>query len=167
MAKNKPTRANQKTKKKPAQTHPQQPTRRDFIGLARKGAIGVGLLSFTGFFAYRSVQGALHERDLTRLGNGQPTIVQVHDPSCSMCAELQKETRAALKEVGEGRLQYLIADIKTEDGQIFAGQYGVPHVTLMLFDGNGQHHATYNGIRNRTELIPIFRAHIGQFGAAS
>ena len=37
------------------------------------------------------------EQDLSVIGNGTPSIVQIHDPSCQLCAQLQKETRKALR----------------------------------------------------------------------
>lgn len=163
MKKTKRTRSNQKSKRKVAPAQPEQPARRDFIGLAKKGAVGIGLASVTGFFAVRTVQASLHERDLSRLTDGKLTVVQIHDPSCSMCNALQKATRAALDCFGECEIQYLIADIKTEEGQIFAGRYGVPHVTLMLFDKEGQNTATYNGVRETEELKQLFTRHRDQY----
>ena len=162
MKKSKRNRPNQKAKRKAAATPP-EPAKRNFLSLAMKGAIGLGVTSVAGVFAVRSVQASLHERDLTRLSDGKLTVVQIHDPSCSMCNTLQKATRAALDCFGECEIQYLVADIKTEDGQIFASQYGVPHVTLMLFDKDARHTATYNGVRETEELKRLFTAHRDQF----
>ena len=163
MKKSKRKQNNQKHRRKTAPTPPPAPARRDVLKLARNGAIGLGLASVTGFFAVRTVQATLHERDLTRLSDGKLTVVQIHDPSCSMCNALQKSTRAALDCFGECEIQYLIADIKTTEGQVFAQQYGVPHVTLMLFDKDAQNTATYNGVREKEELKRIFTAHRDQY----
>jgi len=159
MAKSKRTRPNQKTKRRSASRATPQPERRDFLKLARNGAIGLGLASFTGFFAVRTVQASLHERDLSRLGDGKLTVVQVHDPSCAMCNALQKATRAALDCFGECEIQYLIADINTAEGQAFATDHGVTHVTLVLFDQKAQRRSVFNGVRKTAELKDIFSAH--------
>lgn len=163
MAKSKgKAKSKERTKSK---AQPSQPTRRDFMGLAKKGAIGLGLVSFTGFFAVKSVRAALHERDLSRLGDGKPTVVQVHDPNCSICTALQKETRQALSGFAECDFQYLIADIKTDEGSAFASTHAVPHVTLLLFDAEGQLQEILRGMRQSEELETLFVAHHAAFGA--
>ncbi|WP_338549246.1 thioredoxin family protein [Roseovarius phycicola] len=117
---------------------------------------GVVVLGGATLFGTRSVLAKVAERDLTRLGQGVPTVVQVHDPQCPTCNALQSQTRQALKGFGQDELQYLVADIKTQEGQSFAGRYGVPHVTLLLFDGEGNLVETLQGMRPAAELRPAF-----------
>lgn len=135
-------------------------SRRDFIGLARKGALGIGAIGVGGYFAIRAVQGGLHERDLSRLAAGKPTVVQVHDPNCPTCNALQKEARKALKCFGECEMQYLIADIKTDEGAIFAARHGVSHVTLLLFNAEAELREVVHGLHTEDELKGIFEAHL-------
>ncbi len=134
-------------------------SRRGFLQYARTGALAIGALGFTGYFGMRAVQAGLYERDLSRLTAGKPTVVQVHDPSCPTCNALQKEVRRALSCFGECEIQYLIADIKTAEGAEFAAGYGVPHVTLLLFDRDGQHVQTVRGPQTSEDLKDIFAAH--------
>lgn len=162
MKKTKRNRPNQKSKRKSVKAD-DQPSRRDFLALAKWGALVAVVVGIVGYFAVGSVQASLQERDLSRLNNGRLTIVQIHDTSCSSCAILQKETRAALKQFDEGALQYLIADLATDEGLTFAGLFGVSYTTLMLFDKEGRPQGTYQGVRNRDELIQLFKSHLDQF----
>lgn len=88
----------------------------------------------------------LSEADLSKIGNGRPTIVQIHDPGCPMCRSLQRETRAALRACETEQTQYLVADIGSQDGSAFSIRMGLPHVTLVFFDGAGQQVHTIQGV---------------------
>lgn len=99
------------------------------------------------------------EEDLSRIGRGVPTVVQVHDPSCPTCRALQKEARAAMVGFGDGELQYLVANLSTREGQSFAGQHGVGKITLLIFDRRGQRQKILSGPNTREQLQRIFAAH--------
>lgn len=135
-------------------------TRRGALRWGRNAAVALVALGGAGYFGTRAVRATIAEHDLTRVGQGKPTIVQVHDPSCSMCTALQRETRRAMTHLGECDLVYLVANIKTTEGQAFASQYGVPHVTLLLFDGEGALVDRLHGVQDREVLRPIFDAHV-------
>lgn len=153
-----------KTKKRSKSTEPSQQdpvvSRRD--AMARLGWIGAGSLAVLG------VGGALAmdfsskqaEADLSKIGQGVPTIVQIHDPGCSMCRSLQKETRAALKQFDDDEVTYLVANIKTLDGASFSSDMGMGNVTLILFDGDGERVHTVQGVTPRDELEATFREHL-------
>ncbi|MEP3917745.1 thioredoxin family protein [Ascidiaceihabitans sp.] len=136
-----------------------QPSRRNVLKLLRNGAIGGVVLAGGGYIARGSFQAHAAEHDLSRLGQGKPVVVQIHDPQCPTCTSLQRETRKALKEFGECDIVYLVADIMTEKGAAFAAKYGVPHVTLLLFDGAGDLQQTLQGMRQRDELQQVFTSH--------
>ncbi|MEL6172884.1 MAG: hypothetical protein AAFR02_12870, partial [Pseudomonadota bacterium] len=53
-------------------------------------------------------------------------------------------------------LIYLVADISTTDGRAFAARYGVPHVTIMMFNERGRHEGTMQGMRQAEELKAAF-----------
>lgn len=106
--------------------------------------------SALGLAAYK--QNWDEERDLSVIGNGIPTVVQVHDPNCSKCRQLMKNTRAALRGLGE-LIQYKIADISTADGRRFQQKHNrVPHVTLMFFDKDGKYERMRSGVTTTEEL---------------
>ncbi|MEO0379610.1 MAG: hypothetical protein AAF252_05030 [Pseudomonadota bacterium] len=136
-----------------------QPTRRNLLKLAGGGVLtaagagGVGLWAVGSFRAYAA------EHDLTRVGQGGISIVQVHDPQCPTCTALQKQTRAALRDFDDCGLTYLVADITTPDGAAFARKYRASHVTLLLFDGAGELHETVQGLHQASQLAQTFAAH--------
>ena len=139
-------------------------SRRDVLRLARNGAIAAAVVGGGGFFTIRSVRAMQAEHDLTRVGQGKPVVVQVHDPQCSTCTALQRETRKAMKQFEECDLIYLVADISQQDGARFANQYGVPHVTLLLFDAEGGLRQTLQGMRYRDELRQVLTRHHQRYG---
>ncbi len=149
-----------KAQQKARQEEVAQPDRRKLLSFARTGALSLGAVGIFGYFGTRAVQGGLYERDLSRLEAGKPSIVQIHDPSCPTCNALQKEARRALSCFGECELQFLVADIKTDEGAAFAAFHNVPHVTLMLFDASGDLQQVLTGLRTEEELKPIFEAHL-------
>lgn len=134
--------------------------RRDVLRLARTGAIGLGAVGVAGFFGLRSFQAHAAEHDLSRIGNGVPMVVQIHDPQCALCRTLQGEARAALKGFDVDDLQYVVANIRTPEGRALASQHGVPHVTLLLMDGRGRVQDVIRGVTNRDILKGAFADHI-------
>lgn len=131
--------------------------RRQFLSLARNGAIGAGVLGFGGWWVYSDVQASIRENDLTRIGQGVPTVVQIHDPQCPSCAQLQRETRRAVSEFDETELQFVVANIRTQSGRSLADAHGVGHVTLLLFDGEGERVDVIVGNRSSRVLEQVFR----------
>ncbi|MEM7320781.1 MAG: twin-arginine translocation signal domain-containing protein, partial [Pseudomonadota bacterium] len=82
MAKSTKSRKPSGARSKKQAAAPSAPSRRSFLKLVRNGALAAGGLGAVGFFTFRSVQAMQFERDLTRIGQGKPAVVQVHDPQC-------------------------------------------------------------------------------------
>ncbi|WP_187431524.1 hypothetical protein ROLI_009000 [Roseobacter fucihabitans] len=143
-----------------------EPTRRDVIKLLRNGMIATVAVAGGGYFAMGSFRVYAAEHDLSRVGQGKPVVVQVHDPQCPTCTALQKQARKALYGFGECDLVYLIADITTVEGRAFAVRHGVGNVTLLLFDGRGGLQQAVEGLHSRDELDVIFKAHHGRFATS-
>jgi hypothetical protein len=139
-------------------------TRRDFLRLGRNAAIALPVVGIAGFFGVRSVQATIREGDLSRVGLGSASIVQIHDPSCGLCATLQKQTRRALKAFDEDRYEFLVADVKTGDGALFAATYNAPITTLLLFDGAGELVEVVRGPIPTGQLKDILEAHMKTHG---
>ncbi len=154
--KNRPAKAKRKG---PSTADPIQKERRSFLSMAGTIGGGVILLGGIGFWGVRTVQASVAERDLTQVGQGMPTIVQVHDTQCQTCIALQREARAALKQIDSADLDYRVADIKTEDGLLFASRYGAGHSTLLFFDGAGNMTQSLVGPNTRATLARAFEAH--------
>jgi len=137
----------------------QTPDRRAFMTKVAYGIGGIAIAGGIGVFSVNTVRASMAELDLSKVGNGTPSIVQIHDPACQLCTKLQKETRQALGAFDEEKLNYLVANITTADGATFAATYGVPHVTLLLFDGDGEVVQVLNGVRESDELEETFTTH--------
>lgn len=134
--------------------------RRAFFGkvrnLALYGAIGGGVA----WYFVKEVDAAICEGDLSRIGNGVPTVVQVHDPQCPRCVALQKEAREAVSSFEDGELQFLVANIRTEEGRRLANKHRVGHVTLLLLDGAGKRRRTIVGPNTSDYLERQFQSHV-------
>lgn len=135
-------------------------SRRDLLRVGRNWGIAAVAVGATGWYTVRSVQAAMHEADLSRIGNGLPSVVQIHDPSCMQCVALQREARSAACEIGEDRIQFLVANISTADGRRLANAHGVGHVTLLIFDADGRRIDILRGRNTRSVLEARFRAHL-------
>ncbi len=137
-------------------TEPINTDRRGFISSLRNGAIGLVAAGGLGAYVVHLYQSTSHEHDLTRVGNGIASVVQIHDPQCQLCLALQKETRQALAGLDRDKPNYVIADIRTDKGARFANKYGAKHVTLLLFDKAGKLRQVINGQRGSKELQQAF-----------
>ena len=156
-------------RKKPAAAEPAQtapPSRRQMLLYLRNGAIGVAALSVGGWGAAHAYQTHVERHDLSVIGNGIATVVQIHDPQCPTCRALQKETLRAARSFDDDVLQVRVANIRTAEGRAMANGYGVPHVTLLLFDGAGEMQTVLSGPNNRNFLRAQFSAHIARHTGA-
>lgn len=132
-------------------------TRRDLLAWGGFALLGTAAFAGGGAWAVSSFNQSVAEHDLTRIGQGRPAIVQIHDPQCPMCTALQRETRKALAKMTEAeRPVYLIADLTRTEGAVFAQLHSVPHVTLLIFDAQGRRVETLTGTRTQAELLPVF-----------
>lgn len=115
--------------------------------------LALGAVSVAGAAVYRD--NWHQERDLTAIGNGVPTVVQVHDPGCPMCQALKTNAEVALRG-HDDNIQYRIADYNTTKGRAFAARHSVGHVTLVTFAGDGTVVDKLNGVRKADELKRYF-----------
>ncbi|WP_298822859.1 hypothetical protein [uncultured Roseibium sp.] len=130
--------------------------RRGMLRLVRNVAIGAAVLGGTGYVFAQNVMTTMHEHDLDRVGNGVSTIVQIHDPQCSMCLALQRETRKALDMLEGRQIDYVVANIRTQKGREFANRYGAQHVTLLLFNEAGELQDIVQGQQGSYQLKDAF-----------
>jgi thiol-disulfide isomerase/thioredoxin len=112
-----------------------------------KSLLGAGVLGGGGvaLAAYDKRQKTLH--DLTVVGKGVPVIVQVHDPSCPKCRRLKSRTEKVLENYPDDTVLYRLADVNTPAGRRLQAMYNSPTVTLLMFDANGSHQGTVQGVR--------------------
>ncbi|MEO1493905.1 MAG: hypothetical protein AAFV19_17265 [Pseudomonadota bacterium] len=132
-------------------------TRRDWLAWAKFGALGAAVVGGGGWYMVSSVQAHIRETDLTKIGNGVPTIVQVHDPACPDCRALQNAAREALENFEDGEVQYLVAELASPEGRTLAQTHGVGRVTLLLFDRRGRVREVLQGRRSPEVLTSEFQ----------
>ena len=125
-----------KKSKKPAPTRAQQKAesaRRKFLERAVTVA-GVMLVSGVGYAAYRVRHNNIY--NLGVIGNGSPTVVQIHDSGCDACKLLKSNVESVRREFKD--IQFRIANLHSKDGAQFARKYESRKTTLLIFDHNGE-----------------------------
>ncbi len=140
--------------------------RRQALGHLRNLGITAAALGAVGWYTTSEVCASIQEQDLSKIGQGIPAVVQIHDPNCPRCVALQREARAAVSEFSDEEIIFLVANIRTADGQQLAASHGVGHVTLLLFDGDGRRRTTLTGANTRENLEQAFRRHLARHGAS-
>lgn len=135
-------------------------SRRDMLRRIRNGAVAAGVLSLGGWGVAHSYQSHVERHDLSVIGNGIPTVVQIHDPQCATCRALQKQATRAAQGFDADALQLRVANIRSDEGRALADRHGVPHVTLLLFDAQGELRHVLRGLRESDDLAREFRAHV-------
>ena len=140
-------------------------SRRNLLRTIGGGAVVTAAAGGAGWYLVGEVQATIREGNLSRIGNGIPTVVQIHDPQCPRCAALQREARRAVSAFGEDELQFVVANIRTAEGSALARAHRVGHVTLLLFDGAGERSGTLVGNNSSDYLEEVFRRHIGKPGS--
>lgn len=149
-----------KRAKSPSQPKETPQTRRSvLVKGAAYAAGGLVLAGGAGAFAM-DFRKKLAEQDLSVIGQGTPVIVQIHDPQCQLCTTLQRHTRRALRSIEDGAVLYRVANIKTEEGSAHQAREGLPHVTLVLYNGDGERVHVIEGVTPTEELIEAFQNHL-------
>ena len=100
---------------------------------------------------YAYMQNSKIEHDLSVVGNGKPTVVQIHDPGCRLCDQL-KSNLGKVKGEFKGKIQFKTANIIKRNGKIFASKHNVPHVTLLFFDKKGNRVNTMQGVSSSDDI---------------
>lgn len=156
-------RKKQSAKRKATPTPPVEGhiTRRGILRHLRNAAIAVPVLGVAGYVTTQRVQASICELDLSKIGDGLPAVVQVHDPQCNLCVTLQRQTRRALRAYDGETHHFLVANIATTEGQFFARRHGVGNVTLVLLDGAGLQTGVVRGPLTTEALADAIEAHLG------
>lgn len=100
---------------------------------------------------YAYMQNSKVEHDLSVVGNGTATVVQIHDPGCRLCNQL-KSNLGDVKDEYTDKVQFKTANILKQKGKNFAAKYQVPHVTLLFFDKKGTRVDTLQGVSSSADI---------------
>ncbi|MFT5175485.1 MAG: hypothetical protein ACI8W7_003675, partial [Gammaproteobacteria bacterium] len=120
---------------------------------------GLLAVSAAGLAAYKKNWEQAH--DLSVIGNGVHTIVQIHDSGCRLCRALKSNSEKALARM-DANIQFLIADINTGEGRQLQHKHEVPHVTLLLFGPDGKLWRTLTGVKDAETLQHVFEQFTGR-----
>ncbi|MDC0434368.1 thioredoxin family protein [bacterium] len=130
-------------------------SRRNALRAAAAAVVVVG----GGVALHRHDVQAREMHDLASIGQGVPTVVQVHDTTCPSCRALMSATRKAIEDFPG--VNYRVADITTADGREFQAKYNAQKITLILLDSKGKRLQTLTGVRTPEELRELFAATFG------
>ncbi|MFP4510549.1 MAG: hypothetical protein ACLFNQ_10505 [Spirochaetaceae bacterium] len=95
-------------------------------------------------------------RNLSVVGSGTPTVVQVHDRACPVCTSLLGSVQEVRRDFDEEELHVRVAELHTEVGAAFARRYNAGRITLLLFDGDGNLVERQTGDQHPDDLRETF-----------
>lgn len=108
-------------------------TAKRYRGLAIAAAVLV--LALGGGRAYLAM--TADDRDLSVIGSGTPVVVQLFEPTCFACQELDDNLAEAARAYGENDFVTLTLNINGSNGTEMARRYNARQTNLLLFDGRG------------------------------
>ena len=123
----------------------------NFSQIFKKALIALCFLGIIAVPVYAYMQNSKVEHDLSVIGNGTATVVQIHDPGCRLCNRL-KSNLAKVKGDYMDKVQFKTANILKQKGKNFAKKHDVPHVTLLFFNKQGQRVETMQGVSSSDEI---------------
>lgn len=134
------------------QKHRQATTRKLHWGrMAQRGLFVSAIVAIIGVsvavFSHQKQQ----QYDLSVIGNGTPTVVQIHDPNCQLCRQLQSNLSSVQSDFVP-EIQFKIANIASVKGREFARQQNVQHVTLLFFNKSGKREYVQQGVTAPDEI---------------
>jgi hypothetical protein len=100
-----------------------------------KLVIGLALLALIGAVIWSLPHG--YSTDLSAIGKGQNTVVLVHDHGVVHSLDVM-HVLDSIRADYSGRIEFLVADLHTSQGQAFAQRQDVGPATLLLFGPDGR-----------------------------
>lgn len=97
--------------------------------------------------------------DVSRIGQGRPAIVLVHDKESVLSFELMT-LLGNVRGDYEDRLEFLAVDTATAQGQDFMRRQRVDEGVLVLFAADGNRAAVLGGVRDEAALRAAFARHL-------
>ena len=92
-----------------------------------------------------------YSRDLTQIGKGKNVVVQVHDHNLVGSIDLM-ETLNKVRPEYAATVEFVVADLLTQEGQAFATQHNVSSVTLIFFAPDGTRRGAIQGAQDPNSL---------------
>jgi hypothetical protein len=138
-------------KKKTKQSHSQKNKIINWKEALQKSAFYIVLLTLIVGTVLIYSHNNMVKYDLSVIGNGSATVVQIHDHNCQLCRQLKSNLDSVKSDFKEN-IQFKTANILAKKGADFARQYQVAHVTLLFFNKQGQRVNTLQGVSSKDEI---------------
>jgi hypothetical protein len=135
----------------PAPMKQQTSTRSRPLSPWRRRLIVGGFVAGAGLFIWSMLPKGGFPTDLTRIGQGQASLVLTMDSHYMAGAETMNLLRDLREEFG-GSVQFLVASVGLPEGQAFVRQYQTVDGSVVLFDARGQSVARLLAPRTQAEL---------------
>jgi thioredoxin-like negative regulator of GroEL len=153
-----------KKRKAKKQTNRKTANTNSIFKIKRRGLFKIALVAMLALPAYAAIsaynKNQAQLRDLSIIGQGMPTLVQVHDETCPSCRQLLSSVKAVKDEFPE--LEFRIADLRSSEGIKFSTRHQVSKVTLMFFDSDGKKLNVVAGLQTEQDVRSfIERMHPG------
>ncbi len=117
----------------------------------RRRLIIAGFVVGAGSFIWSRLPKGSYPTDLSRIGQGQATLVLAMDSNYLAGASVMHLLHDLRREFADS-VQFLVASLALPDGQAFARQHQVGDGTVVLFDARGQRVAVLHAPQTRDEL---------------
>ena len=123
-----------------------------------RGAVTLAVSApLVGFGVYRFVDASRSKHDLTVIGIGTPTVVQVFDAHCAECRQLRDRVEAAIA-AHPAPIQHRLADRSTAEGGLFASRHQAEHLSLFFFAADGSLRGRETGMASQTDVALALRS---------
>ena len=110
--------------------------------------------AYVAFSAYSGKQEQLH--DLSIIGQGNPVLVQIHDPQCGQCRTLLSSVNAVLDEFPG--VEFRIANYRSDKGYKFSLEHNVSYTTLLYFNDKGRKKDVAFGLQQEQEVRSFLKS---------
>ncbi|MBN4079550.1 hypothetical protein JYT26_02805 [Beggiatoa alba] len=92
--------------------------------------------------------------DLSKIGQGTATVVLTHDNSSVGSLDVMTLLNKVRSDYA-GKIEFLVVNVNTREGQIFRQQQNVDAIVLVFFSSNGKKLGTISHTMNETELRSV------------
>ena len=101
-----------------------------------------------------------YNTDLSLIGQGKPTVVLVFDNE-NVASSTLMEGFNKVRDDYEGMVEFLVADINTDMGELFAFRNQVNSASAIYFNGNGERVLAFHGPQDEAVLHDSIRQSFG------
>ena len=126
----------------------------------RRRLITLGIVTALGAFAWSQLPEGSYPTDLSRIGQGQATLVLTMESHYLEGASVMHLMHGVRDEFSHS-VQFLVASLSQQDGRSFAARHGAVDGTVVLFDAKGQRVPMLRTPQTQDELRQAVRLAFG------